>query len=318
MRRFLVSLAWLAGFALLGAGAMEVFMRVMFPHLQAGAAREKLIALGAAFGLNLFMLAMCFALLPGARRRPGGMQPFGLAQGIWGMAGFGLTMTGGGALLANVLTVENLALLARHAPARVDFGGRGFLLATVLAGESAAALWVVWYLRRLGAARVGDGGETGIGWRAAPVRAYAAAAMMAAGIVGIVMLLFHFIPPDMRALGDLPDAKLFEGSGLAVLPLLAVAVFIGPALEEMVFRGIAFAGLATRLGPVWAGVVTTVVFMAAHAPEKIYYPPGFIDVGLMAACAVVLRLRFRSIRPAIALHVLYNLGSMLAAALLVP
>lgn len=317
MRRFLAGLAWLAGFALLGAGAMEVFTRVMFAHLPAGAAREKLLGLGAAFGLNLCVLAMCFALLPGARRRPGVAQPFGLAQGIWGMAGFGLAMAGGGALLTNVLSVENLALIARHAPARVDFAARGFLLATVLAGESAAALWVLWYLRQLGAARLRDGGESGIGWRAAPVRAYAAAAMMAAGIIGIVMLLFHFMPPDMRALGDLPDAKLFEGGGLAMLPLLAVAVVIGPVLEEMVFRGIALAGLAARLGPVWAGVVTTVAFMAAHAPEKIYYPPGFVDVGLMAAGAVVLRLRFRSIRPAIALHVLYNLGSMLAAALLV-
>jgi hypothetical protein len=53
--------------------------------------------------------------------------------------------------------------------------------------------------------------------------------------------------------------------------------------------------------------------MAAHAPEKMYYPPGFIDVGLMAAAAVMLRLQYRSIRPAILLHVLYNAGSMLAA-----
>jgi membrane protease YdiL (CAAX protease family) len=313
----MVSLGWLAGFALFGAAAMEGFMRVMFPHVLAGAAHEKLIGLGAAFGLNLFMLAMCFALLPGARRPPGETPPFGLAQGIWGMAGFGLAMTGGGALLANVLTVENLTLIARHESARVDFGGQTFLMATVLAGESMAALWVVWYLRRLGAVRMRDGGESGIGWCAAPALGYVSAAVMAVWIVCGVGLLFFFFPPDMRALQALPDAKLFEGSGLAMVPLLAVAVFIGPVLEEIVFRGIAFAGLAARLGPVWAGVVTTVAFMAAHAPEKIYYLPGFIDVGLMAACAVVLRLKFRSIRPAIALHVMYNIGSMVAAALFV-
>ncbi|GLR67303.1 hypothetical protein GCM10010909_19840 [Acidocella aquatica] len=317
MRRILVSLAWLAGFALLGGVAMDVFIQVMFPHVHAPALRMKLIGLGAEFGFNLFVLAMCFALLPGARRPPGAAARFGVAQGIWGMAGFGLAMASGGAVLANVLTLEDFTLLARHAQARVDFTGQPFLLAMVLAGECAAALWVVWYLRQLGAARVEDGGETGIGWCAAPALGYVSAAVMAVWIVCSVGLLFHFFPPDMRALRNLPEARLFEASGVAALPLLVVAVFIGPALEEIVFRGIAFAGLAARLGPGWAGVVTTLVFMAAHAPEKMYYPPGFIDVGLMAACAVVLRLKFRSIRPAIVLHILYNGGSMLAAGLFV-
>ena len=313
MRIFLVSLAWLVGFMLLGGLAMAGFTHTLFPHLHAPGVGIKLIGLGVECGINLFVLGMCFGLLPGARRRPGAAQPFGLAQGIWGMAGFGVVMAGGGALLANVVSIEDFALLARHAAARVDFTGRAFLLALVMAGETAAALWVVWYLRRLGVARVEDGGETGIGWRAAPGPAYVAATAMAVGIVGIVMLLFYAMPPDTQALQDLPDAKLFDGGGLAMLPLLAVIIFIGPALEEMVFRGIGFAGLATRLGPAWAGVITTVIFMAAHAPEKMYYPPGVIDVGLMAAAAVMLRLQYRSIRPAILLHVLYNAGSMLAA-----
>ncbi len=317
MRRFLAGLAWLVVFALLGGLGMAVFIHVMFPGVHMPALMMKLVALGAEFGGNLFVLALCFALLPGARRRPGGTARFGVAQGIWGMAGFGLAMASGGAMLANVLSVEDFILLARHARARVDFTGTPFLLAVVLAGECMAALWVAWYLGRLGPARVRDGGESGIGWRAAPALAYVSAAAMAAGIIGVVMLLFHFIPPDMRALQELPEAKLFGASGMAMLPLLAVTVLIGPALEEIVFRGIALAGLATRLGPAWAGIVTTLIFMAAHAPEKMYYPPGFIDVGLMAACAVALRLKFRSIRPAIVLHVLYNGGSMLVAGLFV-
>jgi membrane protease YdiL (CAAX protease family) len=132
----------------------------------------------------------------------------------------------------------------------------------------------------------------------------------------VVALFFHFFPPDMKAIQGLPEAKLFAGNGLAMVPLLLVAVFAGPVLEEIVFRGIAFAGLAVRLGPLWAGIVTTLVFIAAHAPEKLHYPPGFIDVGLMAASAAVLRVRYRSIRPGIVLHILYNTGAMLAAALL--
>jgi membrane protease YdiL (CAAX protease family) len=53
--------------------------------------------------------------------------------------------------------------------------------------------------------------------------------------------------------------------------------------------------------------------MAVHAPEKIYYPAGFIDVGLMAAAAAWMRVKFGSIRPGILLHVLYNAGLLFAA-----
>ena len=92
-------------------------------------------------------------------------------------------------------------------------------------------------------------------------------------------------------------------------------VFIAPPLEEFVFRGGVFAALATRYSPLTAGIVTTLIFVAVHAPEKIYYPPGFIDVGLMAAAAAWMRVKFGSIRPGILLHVLYNAGLLLAVGL---
>jgi membrane protease YdiL (CAAX protease family) len=280
------------------------------PHAPAA---QKFVLLGAEFGANLAVLALCFALLPKARHNPLLPQPFGLVQGIWAMFGFGVVMAAGGTLAANIFAVEDFILIARDVPARVDFSGRMFLLSTVLAGEAAAALWVAWYFHRLGPVRLHDGSITGIGWRQAPPRAYALALLAAIGLIGLVQLVFHLLPPNMQALQALPMAKLFDGSAIAVLPLLVVAVFIGPVLEEIIFRGIAFAGLATRLGPGWAGAITTLIFMAAHAQEKIHYLPGFLDVGLMAVAAVWLRVKFGSIRPGIMLHVAYNAGAIVVA-----
>ena len=309
MKSLAAGLAWLLGFMLLGAAAMLAFG---FRAHQA----TRLAGIGAEFGLDLFMLAFCFALLPGARRTQTTPPKFGLAQGIWAMLGFGIVMAGGGLLFVNILAGEDFTLALRHSPVRVDFSGHAFLLGTALAGEAAAALWVIWYLRRQGHQRLTDGAATGIAWRGARPAAYMAAAFCALCIVALVMALYHFIPPDFKKLQNLPMEKLFSGSGLPALPLLLVVVFIGPVLEEFVFRGIAFAGLATRLGPLWAGIITTLAFMAAHAPEKIHYLPGFIDVGLLAATAAFLRVKFRSIRPGILLHILYNAGSALAASLI--
>jgi membrane protease YdiL (CAAX protease family) len=313
MKSLAAGLAWLFGFVLVGAAAMLAFGALH--HLGPARPALKLTGLGAEFGLNLFALAFCFALLPGART-PAAPAKFGLGQGIWAMLGFGLVMACGGLLFVNILAVEDFILALHHSPARVDFSGHAFLLGSALAGEATAALWVSWYLRRQGQQRLTDGSASGIAWRAAPPAAYPAAALCALAIVVLVMLLYHFVPPDFKKLLNLPMEKLFSGSGLSLLPLLLVVVLIGPVLEEFVFRGIAFAGLATRLGPLWAGIITTLAFMAAHAPEKIHYLPGFIDVGLLAATAAYLRVKYRSIRPGILLHILYNAGSALVASLL--
>ena len=315
MKSFAAGFAWLVGFVFLGAAVLTLSFG-SFHHPSSAQPALKLAGLGAEFGFDLFVLAFCFALLPGARRIPATPQKFGLIQGIWAMLGFGIVMASGGLLLVNILAIEDFILALHHSPARVDFSGHAFLLGMALAGETAAALWVAWYLRRQGSQRLADGSTTGIAWRAAPPAAYLAATFCALGIIILVMLLYHFIPPDFNKLQNLPMEKLFAGSGLSLLPLLLVVVFIGPVLEEFVFRGIAFAGLATRLGPFRAGAITTLAFMAAHAPEKIHYLPGFIDVGLLAATAAFLRVKFHSIRPGILLHILYNAGSALAASLI--
>jgi len=316
MKRVFCALFWAGGLTLAGIAAMLGYGFALFSHQAMLHVGSTFAVLGAGIGLNLFALAFCFAKLPGARRPPALPQPFGVAQGLWGIAGFAVMMANGYLLLTNLLTLESFALLARHSRVTINFTSDNFMLCGVVAGELSAALWVVWYLRRLGAARLADGGATGIAWRAAPRGAYTLTVLTAVGIVGVEMLLFHFIPPDMKDIADLPEAQLFTGGGWTVLPLLLVVLFAAPVLEEIVFRGIAFAGLATRMGPLWAGVATTALFMAVHAPEKLYYPPGFLDVGLLAAAAVALRVKYRSIRPGILLHILYNTGSMLAAAML--
>ena len=311
MKTLALSLLWLAGLAALGAAIMLGLGGLMFHHL--ALLGRQLTQIGAAFGADVTIFGLGFGALPGVRASPTNPPKLGPAQAAWAVLGFGALMLAGSLLFANLLTLEDLVLIARHRPARVAFGGRGFLLGTVCAGELSAALWVAWVVRRLGPTHQQDGSASGLALGPAPAAAYVAAATAALAIIGVVLLLFHFIPPDLARLQNVPMARLFTGTGWALLPPLVVALLLAPILEELVFRGIAFAGIAARFGPISAAIVTTLLFMALHAPEKLYYPPGFIDIGLMAMGAAALRLKFRSIRPAILLHILYNLGSILAA-----
>jgi membrane protease YdiL (CAAX protease family) len=211
--------------------------------------------------------------------------------------------------------VEDAVLAMHHTGYRVDFSGGGYLLTNFLSVETASALFTVRYLHRFIPAQRQDGGATGIAWRPAPARAYAVAALAAVAIVALVVVMYHLVPPDLAKLQNLPMAKLFSGTGPALLLPILIATFLAPVLEEIIFRGIAFAGLAARFGTVWAATISVALFVAVHAPQKIYYPPGFLDVGLVALAAVWLRLKYRSIRPGILLHILYNGGSMVAVAL---
>jgi membrane protease YdiL (CAAX protease family) len=298
MKRFFSGILWLAFFAFAGfiAGA----------HLPQLGRHDS--SLGLAAGTTVFLAATLLGWLPGVRRTP--PLRWGLAQAFWLAAGFVIIQLAGA--LACAFAIKAIVWLAVRAglppPPPHDS-----VLAPVLAGYLTSALWSLWYIGRLGPARLRDGAATGIAWRRAAGGAYLTAVLFAALIILTVVILVHVFPPNMAAVRNMPSAKVFGAPGWPAAILVLLAVFLAPPVEEYVFRGGVFAALASRVSPFWAGVLTTAVFMAVHAPEKIYYPAGFIDVGLMAAAAAWMRVKFGSIRPGILLHVLYNAGLLFAA-----
>ncbi len=311
MKRVFAALGWLILFISAGAaGADLVATHAVAHHPLPEKALAMVGGLGAEAAVNLWGLALCFGRLPGARAK--GRVALGLAQGLWGMAGFALTLAMGGALFVNIRVAAAFRMLLLHPGAHPYLADSLTLTGSVVSGELMAALFLARLLRRLGRASA-DASPQGVAWRAAPAAAYAQAVLLALALAGVVAGLFRLVPPDLHGLQDLPAARLFEGPPTSMALMLGVVLLLGPALEEIAFRGIGFAGVAARLGPRSATIITTLLFLAAHAPEKLHYTPGFIDVGLLALAACYLRLRHGSIRPGILLHVLYN-GLGLAAA----
>jgi membrane protease YdiL (CAAX protease family) len=315
MKRLAAGLGWLLLLLLLGALVGISFGTALLQHMPPRSLALRLLGGGAAAGADIFLFGLCFAFLPGVRRAPGTAQKLGLAQGVWAVLGYAATMLAASLLINIVLGVVDAVLIVHHARHLIDFSGGAYLLTNFLAVEVAVTLFTINYLHRFSPAQREDGGATGIAWCPAPRRAYAAACLLAVAIIALVIGMYHLVPPDMARLQNLPMAKLFSLSGPALLLPILIATLVAPVLEEIIFRGIGFAGLAARFGTVWAAIVSVLLFVAVHAPQKIYYLPGFLDVGLVALAAVLLRLRYRSIRPGILLHILYNGGSMLAVGL---
>lgn len=81
---------------------------------------------------------------------------------------------------------------------------------------------------------------------------------------------------------------------------VALGVLLGPAVEEVYFRGILFVGLERRFRTLPAIVAVTLVFAFLHPRHHLYVLPVAIVLG-------VVRVKSRSLAACFALHASYNL-----------
>ena len=232
---------------------------------------------------------------------------YGPWQGLWLVLGYFLAQAAGSLLLLaytrgllpllHALLHEHRLMHSALSPQQQAW--------LALIGFLASATWSVWYVRRRAQGLLRRGDAAGIGWRAPRPQGYlaaAAAAFLAVIFAGAVVWL---LPPDTAKLTG-PTVRMLDTPGLPQDVITALALVGAPLMEEFVFRGALFAALAVRWGASAAGIVTTLVFVALHAQDKIHWWPGFVVVGFLGTLLVLLRLRYRSIWPGMLAHFLYN------------
>jgi membrane protease YdiL (CAAX protease family) len=189
-----------------------------------------------------------------------------------------------------------------------------FITALGIGAYVIAAIWSAKYITDRVGPRLYDASSVGVAWCAAKARFYGVAVLLAVAVVAIASGLTLLFPFAQYGDGHLGALKQMLAPGWPRVASLILFILIAPPAEEFIFRGGAFAALASRHGVWVSGAIVTACFVALHAPEKIHYPPGFIDITLLAVAALWLRLRSGSLKPAILLHVLYNGGVIAAAA----
>lgn len=234
-------------------------------------------------------------------------QKFGPPQGLWLVAGYVLAQLSGYLLVGLVWGAGQGfdAVLHHHKlPSHMGFSPQKEAWATLI-GFTASGAWCIWYVRRRAKGLLGRGDAAGIAWRAPRSQGYLAAVAVAALAAIFAWIAVAAVPPDPDKLTG-PTIKLLDTPGLPRDVITALALIGAPLMEEFVFRGAFFAALAARWGALAAGIVTTLVFVALHAADKIHWWPGFVVVGFLGALLVLLRLRYQSIWPGMLAHFLYN------------
>lgn len=89
--------------------------------------------------------------------------------------------------------------------------------------------------------------------------------------------------------------------------MAVLVVCVAPLVEELIFRGVLLSGLMRRLRAVWAVPLSAAIFGIVHLPDfgfAWHAVPALVGLGLVLA---LLRLRSRSLWPAVTAHAANNL-----------
>ncbi len=112
-----------------------------------------------------------------------------------------------------------------------------------------------------------------------------------------------------------PMTRMGLTAGFGRIMWITMALLLAPPVEELLFRGVFYAGFRKSFGATVAALVTTGVFVFLHFPEFIYQPLAIVAITSLALVTLWLRLRTNAIGPSIAAHFGYN--AVIAATLFV-
>ena len=145
------------------------------------------------------------------------------------------------------------------------------------------------------------------GRRVDRVRAAMAGALVS--MIYIVSLAPHVGPHEP---GVMSKVAMSGNGGLAAW---ITAACLAPPAEEMLFRGLALEGFSAGLSVPVAGLVSGFLFLLLHWSEALSTIPSAIGLSTFIVVVTIIRIRTRSVGPAICAHFAYN-GTLAAIILL--
>ena len=118
-------------------------------------------------------------------------------------------------------------------------------------------------------------------------------------LLNFFFTLFTIIVAYSISVGD-SDTTVASITPLAILIEIVATVILGPAVEELVFRGVLLNRLKIRIGVIPAILVSSIIFGLGH--ESV----GMVSAFIFGVCMCILYLKTDNILTTISLHMLNN------------
>jgi len=150
-----------------------------------------------------------------------------------------------------------------------------------------------------------NGGPNGAAWTLGSVRGNAIGLTLGATAAALYLgLAFVIGATEEQSMG--PFTRMAYTPGTPRTIWIVIAVLLAPPIEEILFRGILFGGFHRSFGSKWAAFLTTVIFVIMHFAEVVHSWTGAVGITALAVIALQMRIRCKSVGPAIAVHFAYN------------
>ena len=199
-----------------------------------------------------------------------------------------------------LVTITEASLLASDAVTSLSANAQMVTRGIVVLVYYAILLAFVWWLT----ARRHRSFTDAVGLRSFDVGSSLLLVIGALIAIRVTEFLYAYFIPGPNA--DL--TRLFGASATGIIVSIVLWGLVAPFVEEVVFRGVVL-GALSDLMPAWVAVaVSACLFAGVHFSLYLFVP--FVVAGV--ALAIVAR-RTGSLWPAVILHSLYNLSSVLLA-----
>jgi membrane protease YdiL (CAAX protease family) len=120
-------------------------------------------------------------------------------------------------------------------------------------------------------------------------------------IIGVDLILSRFLPQS-----ESPFSQILNKSYQIKVAVAVLASFSAPFIEEIIYRGVLYAGLRKVLGVRSTIIAVTVLFAGVHIPQYWGAWPSLVGLMLLSLILTIVRARTKSILPCVVIHFVNN------------
>ncbi len=175
---------------------------------------------------------------------------------------------------------------------------------------SLIAATIAAFIACLGVLRRCSPPETGLGWlhelvwnSGLNLRNYCILGV--GGGILYTFLTLYVVPPPEDLPEPLVEAMLASPFLLQIGWVFLIAGAL-PVMEEVLFRGVLYAGFTQSWGLTIGSVLTLAVFVAIHLPKVHQYWPSVLSVVILGSFLLWIRIKTSSLAPGMIFHMSYN------------
>lgn len=128
-------------------------------------------------------------------------------------------------------------------------------------------------------------------------------------VVGVVLVMIGLQIALPRVLPDSENTQfeqMLRTSATVRYLIAAMAVLTAPIVEEVIYRGVLYSGLRSRMGVEASVIIVTVLFAAVHVPQYWGAWASLAALTILSLMLTVIRTASKSILPCVAVHLVFN------------